>query len=114
MGVNAITNILQLILHATNSTSNALGTGSTVDKLAAYGNLFPDILAVIGSVKDVPAEVIDLDSKELGGLVDHVAKNLDLPGEKADAVVRKGAEVFNAVVPSLVQGFEGIASLFKD
>lgn len=110
MGIDAVKKIAKLFVKAINSTGNALGDeGSPIEKIADFGELFPDILAVLGSFKNLPAELRDLDHDELGEVVNAVGSELDLPGEKADKYVQAGLSVYNAVVPMTIRAVQGAA-----
>jgi hypothetical protein len=112
-GIDSITKLFDLFISGVNNTTTALGEDSAVGKLGAYGDLLPAILNVVGSVKNLPTELRDLDPGEVGTLITHVAQKIDLPGDRAEAIVRKGAEVANQVLQTVAVGTKELGVIIK-
>lgn len=108
-----LTSILEAVIAAANDTTNALGEDTPVEKFSAYGNLLPHILSIVGNVAHLPAEIKDLDRKEVQGFVNTFASKVDLPGEKADAIVQAAIPVFNTVAGTLIDQIEHLARFIK-
>lgn len=110
---DAIVKVINLLVDAFNDTESALGQGTHGVSFSAYGNLLPDIMGLAGEVGDLPSELAMLDAQTIATLVSAAAQKLDIPNEKARAVVDKVVQLLSSILSTTVSQAEAVAAAIK-
>lgn len=109
----AIASVITLIVKAVNASTNPLGQGGGISRLADYGSLLPDVIGLVSNIGDLPKEVKDLGVDDIQIIVDQIVTEINVPNAHAQAIVTASLATFDAVMSSVVKKAEELADVIK-
>lgn len=111
--LSALTAALNIVVDAVNDTSHALGSGSAASSWTDYGNLLPDVMALIPKAGAIPSEVSHLGVDDAVALVEGTAAKLNLSNAKAKAVLDAAMGIFSDLMGKGKTDIEKLAAAIQ-
>lgn len=81
--------------------------------VVSYANLFPDIIALVPSIGDIPAEAKALEPADYVELVGALASDLSVTDAHSAAIISASVALLNVLVMSALPAVEALLAAIK-
>lgn len=109
--LSALTAALDLLVDAGKDTMSA--QGNALQRITAYENLVPDLMALVPKIGDIPEEAKALKPEDYMSLTKHVVERLAVSDAHAQGVIDASINLLNDLVTYIVPDVTALLAAIK-